>query len=592
MNTTEILQKLGNVQKTSNGWKALCPSHDDKKQSLSIKEADGKVLLKCFAACDVQNIVSALDIELKDLFSEPKKTMTNNNFQQKKILAVYPYTDENGELLYENVRFEPKDFRQRRFDENGKEVWSLNGTRRVPYRLPELIEGVKEDVEIWLCEGEKDADNLRSLGFTASSFKNWQREFNSHLKTAHVCLFQDHDKAGLRQANEAAKLLYGNVASLKVIDLFSDEPLPEKHGKDISDFIMSFAKDAESRDVEIAERLCILTDNAMDWKPEQTSEEAETKPEKQKGKFRFTFTTLDELYLEPEEETAFVWGKTLPFGGFSICSAKPKVGKSTIARNLAVAVSKGEPFLGRETIKGKVLYLCLEEKRNEVKKHFRQMGADGGMILIHSGACPQTSAEAIEALTIAIAEFEPVLVIIDPLSRVLRTTDFNDYRIAYALEPFIDLARKFGIHLLMLHHDGKGERDGGDAILGSTALFGAVDCHLQMKKRERGRTLSTIQRYGEDLPETVIELEKETGLIIEKGDLQTAIIEEIKDEVLNNLADSEMLQEADIKERCKGKGGTVSTAIRNLLKEHKLFREGEGKRGQPYLYGKVLVKEK
>lgn len=115
---------------------------------------------------------------------------------------------------------------------------------------------------------------------------------------------------------------------------------------------------------------------------------------------------------------------------------------------------------------------------------------------------------------------------------------------------------------------------------------------MQMKKRERGRTISTTQRYGEDLPETVIELDKETGLIIEKGDLQTAVLEDVKREVLHNLADGEMLQEADIKERCKGKGGIVSQAIRALLEEKKLFREGEGKRGKPYLYGKVSANEK
>ena len=114
------MPKLQNVRKTANGYQALCPSHDDKKQSLSIKESNGKILLKCFAGCDTQTIVSALGIELKDLFNEPNKTTPANNFQSKKIVAVYPYTDENGNLLYENVRIDPKDFRQRRFDENGE----------------------------------------------------------------------------------------------------------------------------------------------------------------------------------------------------------------------------------------------------------------------------------------------------------------------------------------------------------------------------------------------------------------------------------------------------------------------------------------
>jgi len=91
------------------------------------------------------------------------------------------------------------------------------------------------------------------------------------------------------------------------------------------------------------------------------------------SKTAFCFTPLNDLLSEPEEEIAFVWENTLPVGGFSILSAKPKVGKPTLARNLALAVSRGEPFLGRETVKGKILYLCLEEKRAEVAKYLRRM---------------------------------------------------------------------------------------------------------------------------------------------------------------------------------------------------------------------------
>src|SRR4030095_5355695 len=87
----------------------------------------------------------------------------------------------------------------------------------------------------------------------------------------------------------------------------------------------------------------------------------------------FKLTALDDLLNEPEEAVAYVWDRTLPLSGFSICAAKPKVGKSTLARNLAVAVTRGQDFLGRQTTKGKVLYLALEEKRTEVTRHFRNM---------------------------------------------------------------------------------------------------------------------------------------------------------------------------------------------------------------------------
>jgi AAA domain-containing protein/primase-like protein len=300
----------------------------------------------------------------------------------------------------------------------------------------------------------------------------------------------------------------------------------------------------------------------------------------------FTFTPLNQLLAEPEDDVSFVWEKTLPAGGFSICSAKPKVGKSTLGRNLALAISRGESFLGRETARGKVLYLCLEEKRSEIAKHFRRMNASDDDILVAF----LTPENALTALQVAIADHDPVLAIIDPLSRVVRVRDFNDYgAMSRALEPLIDLARKTACHILALHHDGKGERDGGDALLGSTALFGSVDCHIQMKKRERGRTISTTQRYGEDMPETVVELEAETGLVKAQGDLQTVLQADKKAQILTSLSETEELTESDLKERVGGTQGLVSKAIRALVEESKLTRSGEGKKGNPYTYRKHLT---
>ena len=110
-----------------------------------------------------------------------------------------------------------------------------------------------------------------------------------------------------------------------------------------------------------------------------------------------------------------MWDKTLPRGGFSICAAKPKVGKSTLARNLAVAVSQGREFFGRATTQGRVIYLCLEEKRAEVARHFRQMKASGQNIIIHTGRTPDDMLDALEAASI---EHSPALVIMT-LYRVL-----------------------------------------------------------------------------------------------------------------------------------------------------------------------------
>jgi hypothetical protein len=301
---------------------------------------------------------------------------------------------------------------------------------------------------------------------------------------------------------------------------------------------------------------------------------------------RFTLTSLDELLSEPEEQVAYVWDRTLPTGGTSICAAKPKVGKSTLARNLAVNVTRGEAFFGRATAPGKVIYLCLEEKRAEVAAHFKRMGARGPDILIHTGRAPD---DALTALREAVDEHNPSLVVVDPLARFVRVRDFNDYaEVARGMEPLIDLARVTGCHILCVHHCGKGEREGGDALLGSTALFGAVDTALLMKRREQARTLHTVQRYGEDMPETVAHLDAETGIVTAGGDLAALQIEERKRAVLEAMGD-ESLTEPDIKERVGGNQTLTAKAIRTLFESDILTRSGAGKRGDPYLYRKGVA---
>ena len=55
------------------------------------------------------------------------------------VVTAYPYRSEDSTLLFEVVRYEPKDFRPRRPDGKSGWIWNLDGTPRVLYRLPELL---------------------------------------------------------------------------------------------------------------------------------------------------------------------------------------------------------------------------------------------------------------------------------------------------------------------------------------------------------------------------------------------------------------------------------------------------------------------
>jgi putative DNA primase/helicase len=65
----QVLAILEGVRPGSSGVTALCPAHDDARSSLSVSEgADGRVLLPCFAGCDVVEILAAMGLEFSDLF--------------------------------------------------------------------------------------------------------------------------------------------------------------------------------------------------------------------------------------------------------------------------------------------------------------------------------------------------------------------------------------------------------------------------------------------------------------------------------------------------------------------------------------------
>ena len=85
-----FLSKLEKVRKTGNGtWTARCPSHDDGRPSLSIRETEeGKVLLYCFALCSPAEIVSAVGMQLQDLF--PDKDLGDRSRRER---APYPAAD-------------------------------------------------------------------------------------------------------------------------------------------------------------------------------------------------------------------------------------------------------------------------------------------------------------------------------------------------------------------------------------------------------------------------------------------------------------------------------------------------------------------
>jgi hypothetical protein len=301
----------------------------------------------------------------------------------------------------------------------------------------------------------------------------------------------------------------------------------------------------------------------------------------------FTFTLLADMLAEPPEETAFLVDGMLPNAGLSLWGAKPKVGKSVAVRNLAMSISRGEVFLDRACMQGTVLVLALEEKRAEVTNHFRDMGGTNELIHIHTGAAPGTSKEGIAALAAAIVVYQPALVIVDPVFKLVRVKDSSDYaELTRELEPVIELARNSGCHIAVTHHLGKMVRDGGDDVLGSTAIFGAVDSLVILRKvhTDGTRIMHTVQRYGKDLPETTVPLDEFTGRI----GLGSAMLEiktlEARKAVIELLKDSDGLNQEVVRKEAGVASQAAYQALIGLFKEGLVLRSGGGKPGDPFLY--------
>ena len=145
-NWSLFCSKLEKVKQTNNGIEALCPAHEDKKASLTASCKGEKILFKCQAGCVNNDILQIIDMEWNQFFVHSDNSKT----PKKKEVCRYRYENKDGKHAFDIVRFEPKDFRPQRPD--GK--WSLEGVGRVPYSLPELLQGVKDLKLIILLEGE------------------------------------------------------------------------------------------------------------------------------------------------------------------------------------------------------------------------------------------------------------------------------------------------------------------------------------------------------------------------------------------------------------------------------------------------------
>lgn len=356
-----VLSHLKAVEPKRDGsFMARCPAHDDGRPSLHVSMGrDGRVVLNCFAKCPTESIVASAGLSMQDLFPQSSKStkVRTDDAPYKRsggvMVKSYDYTDENGRLLYQVCRYEPKDFRQRRPDGKGNWIDSIKGVTPVLYNLPRVIEAVAEERTVYLVEGEKDADTLNELGYVATTWamgsSAWKDEYAKWLRGASVTALPDNDEPGRAVMQQAAAAITNLRGRVKVVHL------PRQAEKaDVTDWL-----DAGNSLDELAE----LEGTTPIWQLDPSK------------RSRFTLRELwenDAIMRPPPVVVPYLAWQSRS----TLLAAAEKSGKSTMAGYVAAQVTNGGDFMGARCTEGTVLIVGLEEFIGEVAQRLKRFGAN------------------------------------------------------------------------------------------------------------------------------------------------------------------------------------------------------------------------
>ena len=400
----------------------------------------------------------------------PTKSATTKANKHK--TDTYKYEDENGAHLFDVIRFEPKDFRQRAPDG----AWTVKGIRKVLYRLPKIA-AAPDGSTIYLVEGEKDVHALEAKGLLATTNPGgagkWNKDYATTLRGKNVVILPDNDQTGRDHATKVQESLRGAGVSCAVLELLG---LPEKG--DVSDWLAKGNAPAE------LERLA--------------KEALQITPKIRPDNSKFSLIRADQLeFKEPDYlVTGLIEAETL-----ALLFADPGSGKSFVAMDIAASIATGCGFHGRDVRQGAVIYICGEGK-NGVKRRLtaweRHHGAslNGKPLFVSSVAArflsPESISEIIAAIDVAAQEAGSVaMIIIDTLNRNMGAGDESSTADMTAFISAVDAVKdRYDATALIVHHTGHGNKE---RARGSMAMLGALDAEYRIEKDESIVTITNTK---------------------------------------------------------------------------------------------------
>lgn len=404
-----------------------------------------------------------------------------------RIVATYDYTDEDGKVLFQVCRLEPKTFRQRAPDG----TWKVRGIRQVPYRLPEIIEAIAEEKTIFIVEGEKDVDNLWRWNIPATcnagGAGKWRPEFAPLFAGADIVVIEDNDQAGKDHAAMVAASVTTVARSVRLLRM----PGVAEKG-DFTDW-----RDAGGS----IERFHQLVEHAPIWGDVLTSKFGALKWEDigaERGTVGYTWFVED----------------IVPMGEITLAYGDSGTGKSFDMFDMAMAGARGRQWNGRNVEPGLVVYVAAEAGKGFAKRKIayalqHQLEATEPLPFVLLTKRPNFFADDVDALAL-IEEIKQiarrynqqlVLIVIDTLSAAAPGMNENASQdVSMVRKRLVMLQEQFSAAVVLVHHKPKnGATPRGHGSLTADFETTIEFETLQDKKTDTGKTIhrGTVRKQRE-----------------------------------------------------------------------------------------------
>lgn len=461
-----------------------CPAHDDGAASLHVTYGEKHpVLMTCHAGCTLESILHYGGINAQDILAERDEndiSADNEWTPAGPASHKYQYTDEDGTLLFEVLRVPlpggKKTFRQRHPIPGPKPwAWNMDGVRRVLYNLPEVLAAKARGEVIYVVEGEKDAETLRTrAGVTATTSPmgagKWQVEFTDMLAGANVVIIADADATGRNHARTIREQLIAVGCSVAMKEAMNGQ-------KDVTDHF------------NIGGTLESLI---------------ETAPEQEEKKVTYGLDILEAI-KRVVAPSSFVIPGTLARGDRLLLTGFEGHGKSTLSRQIAVMVAAGiHPWTHMPIPPQKVVFIDSENHPDQVLDSWQQLV---GLAAVHDHPMKPGALTVIEAwdddidltsdeghawMIERMHAYKPDLVCAGPLYN-LSSRDLSEHAVVGRMKQVINDARsQYGTAFILEHHAphrGPGDKERSVRPYGSSTF---------LKWPDFGYGLRPLQ--GENLP--------------------------------------------------------------------------------------------